>query len=125
MGDLVRLEKFNKDFEAGLLKNNKRNSVFYRAKYNLNKQILSRLNNASSTAKRGAGRGRPDDVFHMQMSRGYCNVAPVRRKEHRLLHKYGPFFANGKYAKFVGKSDLRYWKGRAVIFPMSYINSLA
>jgi hypothetical protein len=101
-----------------------KNPFFLKAKHNINKQRLISLNQRI-LSKPGAGEGFVDDSFHIQMSRGYCNVAPVQRPDKGDLHVKGPFYNDSPTAFFLGRLPFNYWRGRTVVFPMSYVNILA
>lgn len=98
--------------------------LFAKARFNITKQRLMSLNRGA-LKKLGTGKGFVDDSFHIQMSRGYCNVVPVKRGDSHRLDQHGPFLKGSKYSMFLGNSKAYYWRGRSVIFPMSYCNIIA
>lgn len=120
---MIGLRRYS-DFLQNKKKIRSHNVFFQKAKFNLIKQRLISLNQRSFR-KSGVGKGFTDDSFHMQMSRGYCNVTPVKRDDSSRLHDKGPFYKTSKYARFLGHTRFHYWRGRSVIFPMAYQNIIA
>lgn len=75
--------------------------------------------------KSGVGKGYVENSFHIQMSRGYCNVTPVQRDDASKLHEYGPFYRNSPTCVYTGRQRMHYWQGRTVFFPITYMNAIA
>lgn len=99
--------------------------IFERAKFVICRQRLLSLNNKHPKPKRGAAKGFSDSSFDVGMSRGYATIAPVKLKESSNLSQFGPFYKNTGLCEFLGTSSLTYWKGRTVVFPFSFTNSIA
>jgi hypothetical protein len=60
----------------------------------------------------------------MNLSRGYSTVSPSISPNAAELSNFGPFFKNSDYAIYLKWKPFNYWKGRSVVFPFSYFNSI-
>jgi hypothetical protein len=60
----------------------------------------------------------------MNLSRGYSTVSPTISAHAHELSQFGPFYEESSYAMYLRWRPFNYWKGRSVVFPFSYFNSI-
>jgi len=101
------------------------NPIYMKAMHNIHKQRLISLNNRGRSHTSGVRKGYGDDSFNVEMSRGYSTIIPRVRADCEQIHEFGPFLKKGRFSTYLNNFKLNYWRGRTIIFPLSYVNIIA